>query len=750
MTSYEEQNEEKEIIKRYRAMLRAWNSVKGAKNTKLVRKAFNMARDAHFSMRRLSGEPYIYHPLEVARIVAGEIGLGETAIISALLHDVVEDNPDFTIEMIREAFGPKVAYIVDGLTKIKDGYEKLESHVQAENIKKMMLTLSDDVRVILIKLADRLHNMQTLGSMTPNKQHNIAAETLYLYVPLAHRLGLYNIKSQLEDLALRYNEPEIYLEISSNIKDNEATRKRYIETFLFPIKKKLLSQGIAFQVDTRVKSVSSIYKKMQAKNITSLNDIYDMFAVRIIIESSSEQEMDNCFRVYTMVSKCYHPKNERFRDWISTPKANGYQAIHTTVMGPQGRWVEVQIRTQRMHEIAERGYAAHWKYKKIAGIDKSIESGLDEWLADVQEILKSSDSNALNFLDNIKLTLYSDEIFVWTPKGHLKSLPKGSTVLDFAYHVHTEIGNQCIGVKVNRNLVPLNHVLRSGDQVEVITSKKSQAKAVFLDYVKTPQAILRVKEALKEQHRRQSPEGRKKLEDIFKTLNVKFSKGNIGRLCGYMKLTSPIDLFYEAYKNNIPQSSILQCFVLGDDEGLVSETELGGKRFETENIPVTPAERKARQSIIHDLDKIHHSPANCCSPLPGDEVIAYSPDNVTYHVHRVNCNKAIELMTRFSNKVLHARWENKLNKGFQGGIKIKGFDRRNMIYDIVKVVDTEMDLDIKLFNIDTKGEFFEAKLIIEVHNLAELEQAIMKIGSIQNVSETTRLFRLHPKSVETE
>ena len=743
MMSYEGQNEEKGIIKRYRAMLRAWNSVKGVKNTKLVRKAFNMARDAHFSMRRLSGEPYIYHPLEVARIVAGEIGLGETAIISALLHDVVEDNQDYTIEMIREAFGNKVAYIVDGLTKIKDGYEKLDYSVQAENIKKMMLTLSDDVRVILIKLADRLHNMQTLDSMTPNKQQNIAAETLYLYVPLAHRLGLYNIKGQLEDLAFRYNEPNIYKEISANLKESEANRKKYIDRFFFPIRKELANQGIVFEVDNRVKSAYSIYKKMQTKNITSLNDIFDMFALRIIIESPVEREKVDCFRVYTIVTEYYQPKIERFRDWLSTPKANGYQSLHTTVMGPKGRWVEVQIRSRRMHEIAERGYAAHWKYKQNTGIDKSIERGLDDWLAKVRDVLKSPDSDTLSFLDHLKLTLFSDEIFVWTPKGHLKSLPIGSTVLDFAYLVHTDIGNQCIGVKVNRNLVPLSHELRSGDQVEVITSKKSQPKEVYLDYVKTPHAIMAVKEALKAQHRKNAPEGREKLEGIFGRLNVKFSKGNINRLCEYMKLTSPIDLFYEAYKDNILQDSILQCFVLNENEPLTVKPETENKKAVTEYLPVTPAERKAKQSIIHDLDKLSYIPVGCCNPLPGDEVIAYAPDGVTYHVHRINCGKAIELMSRFANKVLHARWQNNQNKGFRAGLKINGFDRRNMIYDIIRVIDSEMHFEIKLFNIATIGELFEARLIVEVHSLSELEQAILKIKSIESVSNAARLFRIN-------
>jgi len=542
------QKEKKEIVKRYRALMRAWNANKGVQKNNQVRKAFIMASQAHFTMRRRTGEPYIYHPLEVARIVAGEIGLGETAIISALLHDVVEDNPDYTIEMIRQKFGDKVAYIVDGLTKIKDGYERLESTAQVESIKKMLLTLSDDVRVILIKLADRLHNMRTLDSMPPSKQQNIAAETLYLYAPLAHRLGLYVIKSELEDLALKYNEPEIYRTISMKLQETEVERKSFIQKFIYPIKKALLSQGIEFEIDTRAKSVYSIYKKMQAKEIP-FEEVYDLFAVRIIIESPLDQEKIDCWRVYTLVTDFYNPKQNRLRDWISTPKANGYESLHTTVMSPTGQWVEVQIRTRRMHEIAERGYAAHWKYKQQVDKDKAQESGLDDWLAELRKILKSPDANTLNFLDDIKLTLFSDEVFVWTPKGHLKSLPAGSTVLDFAYLVHTELGNHCIGVKVNRNLVPLDHKLRSGDQVEIIASKKSFPKEEWLDYVITPRARFSIKEALKEQRKEQATEGRLQLEETFKKYNFILSKNSIARFSEFMGFTNPADLFYNVSSN---------------------------------------------------------------------------------------------------------------------------------------------------------------------------------------------------------
>ncbi|MEI6060820.1 MAG: RelA/SpoT family protein [Bacteroidota bacterium] len=732
------QKEKKEIVKRYRALMRAWNSNKGVQKNNQVRKAFLMASQAHFTMRRRTGEPYIYHPLEVARIVAGEIGLGETAIISALLHDVVEDNPDYTIEMIRQNFGDKVAYIVDGLTKIKDGYERLESTAQVESIKKMLLTLSDDVRVILIKLADRLHNMRTLDSMPPSKQQNIAAETLYLYSPLAHRLGLYVIKSELEDLALKYNEPEIYRTISLKLQETEAERKNFITKFIQPLKKSMGSQGIQFEIDTRAKSVYSIYKKMQVKEIP-FEEVYDLFAVRIIIDSPPDQEKLDCWRIYTLVTDNYNPKQNRLRDWISTPKANGYESLHTTVMSPGGQWVEVQIRTRRMHEIAERGYAAHWKYKQQVDKDKAQESGLDEWLAEVRSILKSPDANTLNFLDDIKLTLFSDEVFVWTPKGHLKSLPSGSTVLDFAYLVHTELGNHCIGVKVNRNLVPLNQKLRSGDQVEIIASKKSFPKEEWLEYAFTPRARFSIKEALKEQRKMQSAEGRLTLEDIFKKNEIKFSKANILRFSEYMGFPSPADLFYKVFLEEIPVEQVLKfCQLDTEDPRLHKE----GVEFRPGNeATVVPAYVKFNKAAVYDLDDLNFTIAACCHPLPGDEIIAYTPDGVNRIVHRTNCHEAIELMTRFSNRIIHAGWGNKSMTTYLGGVKISGFDRKNMISDIIRVISEEMRFNIRSFHIDTSGELFEAYISFFVLDTLDISRTVERIKQIEGVSTASRMLR---------
>lgn len=731
MYTIDPQKEKKEIVKRYRALMRAWSANKGVQRNNKVRKAFIMASQAHFSMRRRTGEPYIYHPLEVARIVAGEIGLGETAIISALLHDVVEDNPDYTLDMIRQSFGDKVAYIVDGLTKIKDGYERLESTAQVESIKKMLLTLSDDVRVILIKLADRLHNMRTLDSMPASKQQNIAAETLYLYSPLAHRLGLYAIKSELEDLALKYNEPEIYRTISLKLQETELERKSFIQKFIYPIKKAMASQGIVFEIDTRTKSIYSIYKKMQLKEIP-FEEVYDLFAVRIIIDSPLEAEKINCWLVYTLVTDNYNPKQSRLRDWISTPKANGYESLHTTVMSPTGQWVEVQIRTHRMHEIAERGYAAHWKYKQQVDKDKSQDSGLDDWLAEVRSILKSPDTNTLNFLDDIKLTLFSDEVFVWTPKGHLKSLPAGSTVLDFAYHVHTELGNHCIGVKVNRNLVPLDQKLRSGDQVEVIASKKSIPKEEWLEYAITPRARFSIKEALKEQRKVQAAEGRTKLEELFKKYDIRTSRNTFQRFSEFMGFTSPADLYYKVYLDEIPVEKILKF------------SELDKQQLSTRKLPAEKDQHekpKGKHQVAYDMDDFNFAIAQCCHPLPGDEIIAYTPDGVNRIIHRTNCPEAIELMARVSNRIIHARWSNKTMNTYLGGIKINGFDRKNMISDIIRVISEGMRFNIRSFHIDTSGELFEAYLSFFVPDTLDINRTVEKIKEIEGVSAATRMLK---------
>ncbi|MBK7172816.1 MAG: bifunctional (p)ppGpp synthetase/guanosine-3',5'-bis(diphosphate) 3'-pyrophosphohydrolase [Bacteroidales bacterium] len=735
--------ENKEIVKRYRSLLRAWSSNKGIRDKNRVREAFELAKEAHSTMRRRSGEPYIYHPLEVARIVAENIGLGETAIICALLHDVIEDNADYSLDFIQKRFGDKVSYIVDGLTKIKDGYEKPESSIQAENIKKMLLTLSDDVRVILIKLADRLHNMRTLDSMPDYKKKNIAAETIYLYSPLAHRLGLYAIKSELEDLALKYTEPEIYNTIYQKLLETESARSRFIQKFIYPIKRDLARRGITFEIDSREKSIYSIYKKMQLKEIP-FEEVFDIFAVRIIVDSPQELEKINCWQVYSIVTDHYNPKLNRLRDWISTPKANGYESLHTTVMSQTGQWVEVQIRTRRMHEIAERGYAAHWKYKQMAEKEKAQESGLDQWLRKVQEILRSPDSNTLNFLDDIKLTLFSDEVFVFTPKGEIKSLPVGSTIIDFAYNIHTHLGNTCIAAKVNRKLSPLNYKLKSGDQVEIIASKKGFPRDEWLDYAFTARAKTYIKEAIKEQRKSIANEGRVKLEGYFEELSLKFSKSNINRFAEHSGFISHSDLFYKVAMDEIGLIELRSCCI---------EHEYMLKENEPSSVPVnadynTSSEKlkspHTRQYEIQDLDNLEFTIAHCCHALPGDDIVGYAPNGSTLQVHRTNCPEAIELMSRYANRMVFAKWSNRNMNTFMAGIKATGIDRKSMIFDIIQVISEKLGLNIRSFHIETTGDIFEAHINLYVHDTIDMNKLSEELKHVNGISTANRIFKFVP------
>ncbi|HEV7232170.1 MAG TPA: RelA/SpoT family protein, partial [Bacteroidia bacterium] len=531
------EEEKKEILRRYRELLKACRRKLEKGDKELIRKAFEISMEAHKDMRRKSGEPYIYHPIAVAHICAEEIGLGTTSVVCALLHDVVEDT-DLTLEDIKGLFGEKEAKIIDGLTKISGVFDQ-SSSLQAENFRKMLLTLSDDIRVILIKLADRLHNMRTLNSMARDKQLKIASETLYLYAPLAHRLGLNAIKSELEDLGLKYTEPDVYHEIEQKLQESEPERKKFINKFIIPIKESLEEGGLKFKILGRPKSIFSIYHKIKNKGVP-FEEIYDLFAIRIIIDAVPETEKSDCWRVYSIVTDFYHPSPERLRDWISTPKANGYESLHTTVMGPDGKWVEVQIRTVRMDELAEKGYAAHWKYKED-GAER--ESQLEEWIRKIRELLESPEQNALDFIDDFKLNLFAEEIFVFTPKGEMRTLPANATALDFAFDVHTKIGEKCIGAKVNHKLVPLSHPLKSGDQVEVITSGKQTPKDDWLGYVVTARAKAKIKNALKEEKKKKAEEGRETLERKFIHLKLDFTVQNINNFTNYLKLPSAQELF---------------------------------------------------------------------------------------------------------------------------------------------------------------------------------------------------------------
>jgi GTP diphosphokinase / guanosine-3',5'-bis(diphosphate) 3'-diphosphatase len=742
MYTVDEEFEKKEIIKRYRSLLRVWNTNNGIRNKHKVRDAYILASEAHRGMRRKSGEPYIYHPLDVAKIVAGEIGLGETAIICALLHDVVEDNLDYSLDDIRSRFGEKVTYIVDGLTKIKDGYEKPQSSAQAENFKKMLLTLSDDVRVILIKLADRLHNMRTLEAMPSEKRKRIAAETLYLYAPLAHRLGLYEIKSELEDLSLKYTEPEVYSSIARKLQDTELARARFVFRFITPIKKALTDKGINFEIDSREKSVYSIWKKMQTKEIP-FEEVYDIFAIRIIIDSEPDRDHEklHCWEVYSVVSNFYNPKLNRLRDWISTPKANGYESLHTTVMSQTGQWVEVQIRTRRMHEIAERGYAAHWKYKLQSEKEKSPDSGLDLWLSKVREILTSPENNALAFLDDIRLTLFSDEVFVFTPKGEIKSLPKGSTAIDFAYNIHSELGFTCIAAKVNHQLVPLFYELKSGDQIEIISSKKAVPKEEWLQHAVTPRARALIKDALKEQRKVFANDGRTKLEQYFLEEGLEFSTANLASFMEYNNLYSHIDLYYKVSIGEIGQEAVVACCRKHAPQNKTGEIQpvlvtLSKKKKENQSVPDKPMEAIP---AFPDLDEMDYIVERCCHPLPGDDIISYiAPDNLA-HVHRTNCPEAIELMSRHGSRMIGVKWNNKHNSTFLSGIKTSGIDRPGLIYDVVKVTTEKMRLNIKSFHIETSGEVFEAFICIYVHDVIDLNGLLEQLKGVPGIDSTNRL-----------
>lgn len=733
------EQERKEILKRYRGLLNAWNNGAEPKNKRMVRKAFNLAVTAHKDMRRKSGEPYIYHPIEVARIVAGEIGLGETSIICALLHDVVEDT-DYTIDDMRRMFGDKVARIIDGLTKIKELFDHTPS-AQAENFRKMLLTLSDDVRVILIKLADRLHNMRTLESMTHEKQLKIASETIYLFAPLAHRLGLYAIKSELEDLALKYTEPEIYKSIARKLEETSAERTRFINKFIYPIRKALLAQGLVFEIIAREKSIFSIWQKMKSKQVP-FEEVFDIFAIRIIIDTSLDNEKYQCWQAYSIVTDFYSPKQNRLRDWISTPKANGYESLHTTVMSHTGQWVEVQIRTRRMNEIAEKGYAAHWKYKEKT----NSESGLDRWLNKIKELLQSPDSNALAFLDEFKLNLFADEIIVFTPKGEVKTLPSNSTALDFAYNIHSAIGNQCIGAKVNHKLVPLNHVLKSGDQVEIITSKKQSPKEEWVDYVVTARAKSFIKDALKEQRKKYTEEGKVKLEEYFKEIKLELNKTNILKLQECNHISSTIDLYYRIAKGEIGIKEIKDCIQQHDRSGWLNLLTRPFSRSKPA-VPQKFADEVKQKLINQDLSgnvngEVEYRISDCCNPIPGDEVIGFVPQDGGIWIHRTNCPEAIQLMSKYGNRIIKINWTGSEAGTFLSGIRIVGFDNMGLLNDIVTIISRQMSLNIRSFHIDSTGEVFEATVMLLVHNTDDLNKCIGELRKITGISNVYRISRL--------
>lgn len=726
--------EKKEILNRYKTLLKASKRRLEKGDKELIRKAFEVAVDAHKEMRRKSGEPYIYHPIAVAQICAEEIGLGTTSIVCALLHDTVEDT-DITLEDIKGMFGEKEAKIIDGLTKIAGVFDQTSS-LQAENFRKMMLTLSDDVRVILIKLADRLHNMRTLESMKREKQIKIASETLYLYAPLAHRLGLNAIKTELEDLGLKYTNTEAFDEIALKLKESEPERKKFITKFIEPIKEILAEQGFKSKIYGRPKSIFSIYNKIKNKSV-EFEEIYDLFAIRIIIDTPFELEKTDCWRVYSIITDFYHPSPERLRDWISTPKANGYESLHTTVMGPDGKWVEVQIRTKRMDEIAEMGYAAHWKYKD-SGDNK--EGQLEDWLRKIRELLESPEENAMDFIDDFKLNLFAEEIFVFTPSGEMRTLPFGATALDFAFDIHTKVGQHCIGAKVNHKLVPLSYQIKGGDQIEILTSSKQTPKEDWISFVTTAKAKSKIKHALKEAHRQIADDGREILERKFYKQKLEFTVQNIHEFAHFLKLPNTQELFYRVAKDAIDLKSIKDFVKFKAHPEKYAAHKAEQHVAPTLEKLVTDARGKSDLLVIgDDMQKLDYKLSSCCTPIPGDDVFGFITVGEGIKIHRVNCPNAVQLLSNYAYRVVKAKWNSQHLISFLAGIKIKGTDELGLVNNITKVISTQYNVNMRAINFDTEGGVFEGTVMVYVHSTEHLTQLISKLKKVNGVQNVVRL-----------
>jgi guanosine-3',5'-bis(diphosphate) 3'-pyrophosphohydrolase len=724
--------ERAEILRRYRGLLRSIKGERTPEDTRQIRKAFNIAVEAHKHQRRRSGEPYIYHPIAVARICSEELGLGTTSVVAALLHDTVEDT-DLTLDDVRDLFGPTVATIIDGLTKIGSMQFQTGS-IQAENFRKVLLTLAQDVRVILIKLADRLHNMRTLDHQPRDKQLKIASETSYLYAPLAHRLGLYNIKSELEDLSLKFKEPAIHEEITSKLKKGEAVRKRFISRFTLPIRKALDREAFTYEIKGRPKSVHSIYNKMLKKHV-SFEEVYDVFAIRIIIDTKPELEKADCWKVYSIVTDFYQPNPDRLRDWISLPKANGYESLHTTVMSPGGRWVEVQIRSRRMDEIAEMGLAAHYRYKD--GDDQS--SGLDMWLNRIREVLEDPSTDALDFVNDFKLNLYSDEIVVFTPKGEMRSLPAGATALDFAFDIHSQIGRQCIGAKVNHKLVPLSQPLRSGDQIEIITSRKQQPKEDWLNYVVTAKARHRIKQALRDQKKKLAVVGREAVARALRKWGAKTDTANINQLVEHFRSNTPTELYYQVARGTIRLEALGNVAVKNGRLVLPKVRRSEDDRTLEEVVAEIRGDKNATLLIGDDLQKIDYKLSSCCNPIAGDDVFGFITVNEGIKIHRVNCPNAVQLMSNFAYRIVKARWKGKNTVEFLAGIKFSGIDEVGLVNKITTIISHEHNVNMRAISFESNDGIFEGKVMAYVHDTDHLNALMEKLKRVNGVRSVERV-----------
>jgi GTP pyrophosphokinase len=728
------EQEKKEIIRRYRRLLRKAKPVLKEGDARLIKKAFTIAAEAHKDMRRKSGEPYIFHPLAVAQICVEDIGLGTTSVIAALLHDVVEDT-DISLEEIRRLFGDKVARIIDGLTKVSGIFE-LDSSQQAENFRKMLLTLSEDVRVILIKLADRLHNMRTLDSMPRNKQLKIASETIYIYAPLAHRLGLYAIKSEMEDLYLRFTDREMYDSIVRNIRETQAARTKFIKQFVQPIREELDRLNIKYEIKGRPKSIYSIANKMRRQNIP-FEEVYDLFAVRIILDVPPEQEKSMCWQVYSIVTDFYTPNPDRLRDWISTPKANGYESLHTTVMARNGQWVEVQIRSRRMDEIAEKGYAAHWKYKESSS---SQESNLEKWLAKVRDTLEQNDHSALDFINDFRSNLFSDEVYVFTPKGELKTLPHGATALDFAFEIHTQIGSRCIGAKVNNKLVPINYVLKNGDQVEILTSAKQKPHEDWLRFVVTSKARSKIKETLKEDKKKLAEAGKEIILRKLKQLRVEPTHLLLEQMREYFNAPTHIDLYYRVGKGFITTSDIKRFTEYKPSSPLKTKPNIRVPDAKTIEQEIVKIKNRYEDILLigEDMDVVDYKLAKCCTPIPGDDVFGFVTVNEGIKIHRTTCPNATELLANHGHRVVKAKWTSQHEVAFLTGLKVRGTDRVGLINDVSRIISEELKVNMSSISFHTDSGIFEGEIMLYVNDTRHLEQLIRKLEKVEGVVKVSR------------
>jgi GTP pyrophosphokinase len=728
-----EEQEKKLILREYRSLLRALKEKLKPGDKDLIRTAFEMAAEAHKTMRRKSGEPYVLHPLAVAKICVEEIGLGVRSTICALLHDTVEDT-DISLEDVEKEFGNEIARIVDGLTKISNVID-VNASQQAENFKKILLTLTDDPRVILIKLSDRLHNMRTLDSMKREKQLKISSETVYVYAPLAHRMGLYNIKTEMEDLAMKYMEPETYKEIAKKLSETKRERTKYINEFIKPIKDKLDKANLEGDIYGRPKSIHSIWNKMKKKGV-AFEEVYDLFAIRVLLDSPPEREKEDCWKVYSMITDEYTPSPERLRDWLSNPKSNGYEALHTTVMGPQGKWVEVQIRTKRMNEIAEKGLAAHWKYKEGA----ADESRFDKWFHQIREVISSQETDSVDFLQDFKTSFLAEEIYVYTPKGDVKMLPVSSTALDFAFAIHSAIGIKTIGAKVNHKLVPISHKLRSGDQVEIITSNKQKPSEDWLGFVVTSKAKARIRDALKEEKRKVGDEGKYTVQRKLEGVGASFNQHNIDELVQWYKLGSHLDFFYQVAVKNIDLKELKEFKVLGDR----IEAPKPVKVFQENKTEIIPhhqiAARRDAELIIfgESSDRIVYNLANCCKPIPGDDVFGFITTGKGLTIHRTNCPNAAKLLANYGHRVVKTKWAKNKEISFLTGVKIVGMDDVGVVNKITNLISGELKINISALTIEAKEGLFEGNIRLYVHDKEELDHLVQSLLDLPGIESVER------------